>query len=185
MPFAGALSATAPGFGGGSMNATAYAEAQRYVQERLATGLSDLPRDSFTVMWALGETIRCTLTNADERERAAILADMHEVLSAEPDTPFATAFVPALFNKPGPASLMQPIIRKLSSHPSCGVRSAALSLTFLAAESDEAREALVPVAQRALHSTCWRLQATAKARLLRSGAIPDSAAALPSFLRMN
>ncbi|MGQ0752583.1 MAG: hypothetical protein ACT4PS_18805 [Betaproteobacteria bacterium] len=182
MSFAEALSATAPGFGGGTVNVAAYAAAQRYVRERLAAGVSGLPRDSFNVTWALGETIRCTLTNANERERTAILAGMHEVLSAEPHTPFATAFVPALFNRPGPASLMQPIILKLDGHPSCALRSAALSLTFLTAESDEAREALVPIAQKALRSTCWRLQATAKARLIRSGAVPDATERLPSFL---
>jgi hypothetical protein len=153
------------------------------VRDQLASGISGLPRDSFTVAWALGETIRCTLANSVEHERAAILAAMHEVLSAEPDTPFATAFVTALFARPSSTALMQPVIGKLSAHPSCGVRSAALSLTFLAAQSDDAREALIPVAQKALHSTCWRLQATARARLVRSGAVPDESARLPSFLQ--
>ena len=184
MSFADALSATAPAFGGGGVNAAAYAAAQRYVREQLAAGVSGLPRDSFTVSWALGETIRCTLSKADERERAAVLGEMRKVLSAESGTPFATAFIPALFGTPGPASLMQPIIESLNRHPSCGVRSAALALAFRAAESDEARAALVPLAHQALRSTCWRLQATARARLIKSGASPDATVRLPSFLQI-
>jgi hypothetical protein len=181
--FSEALGAMAPGLGGGTVDAAAYAEAQRHVREHLARSVASLPRDNFTVTWALGAAIDCALAQANESERGSILSEMRKVLNTEPATPFAAAFVGALFRSRGAASLMEPVIRHLRVHPSCGVRSAGLSLTFLTAEDDGARTALVPLAQEALRSTCWRLQATAKARLLKSGLAPDKNAGLPSFLR--
>ena len=63
-------------------------------------------------------------------------------------------------------------LQKMESHPSCSVRAAALR----AAGSVEA-------AQAALHSSCFRMQAAARAVLARAGVAPDPAAPLPPFLR--
>jgi hypothetical protein len=106
---------------------------------------------------------------------------MERVLAAEPATPFAGAIAGALRGRPaGDTRRILPILER---HPRCGVRAAALSLRSDLAADDASRASLVPLAQGALRSPCWRLQAAALSLLERLGAAPDANAPLPSFLR--
>jgi len=88
----------------------------------------------------------------------------------------------ALRERPAPVPQMERLLAALDTHPACGVRSAALRLRGTAVESDERAPAL-RVAQAALQSPCWRLQASALAVLTRLGAPPADISALPTFLR--
>jgi len=78
---------------------------------------------------------------------------------------------------------MQRILQMLDANPRCGVRTGALSLRVAVAVDDASRASVTPLAQAALRSSCWRLQAEALRTLKRLGVAPESAAALPSFLR--
>ena len=183
LSFADALSAIAPGFGGGAADPAAYAEVQRRMTTELAASVAKLPRDRFNIMWAFGEALRCALGGATADSAAAIDNALEQLLSAEPASPFAGGIVAALHGRPPPAPQTQRMLRILDEHPSCAVRSAALSLHFVTATDDAARIAMAPLAQAALRSSCWRLQATARARLKRLGIAPDASTVLPSFLR--
>ena len=164
------------------MDAAAYAEVQRQVKTRLSENVAKLPRDSFNVRWTLAEALRCALADATGQELETIYSEINEVLRSEPATPFAGALAGALFKRPGPADKMLPILGALDLHPHCGVRAAALSLRFITA-GDPTREEIGSLAQAALRSTCWRLQATAQARLKKTNIAPAANVPLPSFLR--
>lgn len=105
--------------------------------------------------------------------------EMERVLAGDPATPFAGAIAGALRERPAGAPHMQRILAILDRHPRCSVRAAALSLRSAAAGD----ASLAALAQGALRSPCWRLQAAALAELERLGAAPDADAPLPSFLR--
>jgi hypothetical protein len=183
LSFAEALSAIAPGFGGGQADPAAFAEVSRRLRTQLQASITALPRDSFNVMWALGEALRCTLADATDEDATAMWSALKEVLEADPATPFAGAIVSALYERPAPAQQMEGTLRVLEDHPHCGVRAAALSLRYVTAKDEAARFQIAPLAQTALRSTCWRLQATARARLKRLGIALDSDVILPSFMR--
>ncbi|MBI4208056.1 MAG: hypothetical protein HY527_23795 [Betaproteobacteria bacterium] len=180
LPFAEALNRITPGFGGGTADPAAYAEVHQRVTTQLQASIAELPRDSFNVTWALGEALRCTLVAAAPDDAAAMWRALEQLVVEEPATPFAGAFTYALRARPAPASQMERILRALDEHPQCGVRAAALTLRYPAADDESSRAVR---AQAALRSSCWRLQATARARLKRLGVAPDAGAVLPSFLR--
>jgi hypothetical protein len=183
LSFADALNAIAPGFGGGAADPAAYAEVQRRLTTELAASVAKLPRDRFNITWALGEALRCALSAATLDSATVINNGLEQVLRTEPASPFAGSIVTALHQRPPPVPQTQRMLQILDEHPNCGVRAAALSLHFITVTDDAARIAMAQLAQTALRSSCWRLQATARARLKRLGIAPDVATVLPSFIR--
>jgi hypothetical protein len=85
-------------------------------------------------------------------------------------------------HEPGPAP-RAPVKAPAENDPRCGPRANALAADLAEATDAAARAGLARIAQAALHSTCWRLQAQALVVLKRLGVAPDPAATLPSFLR--
>jgi len=183
LPLADALRRLAPAFAGGSFDPAVYADVQRRLGARLEASLAELPRGDFDVAWSLGEALRCALASASAGDARAMWDGMERVLAAEPATPFAGAFAGALRERPPPPQQMERILAALDAHPGCGVRSAALRLRGTAATGEASRTSALSVAQSALRSPCWRLQASALAVLRQLGAAPADSAALPSFLR--
>jgi hypothetical protein len=147
-----------------------------YVRQRLVDdlehALAELPRDDFTIDWILGNALPCLLRQAAPEEATAMSTAMERVLRADRASPFALPIALALRDRPPPAEQLDRITQALLLHPSCAVRAAAVVLANSAA-----------VAQPALRSSCWLLQATALRILGKLGAPPPPAADLPSFLR--
>lgn len=183
VPLAEALRRIAPGFAGGLADPAAYAEVQRWLTTRLRASIAELPPDDFNVAWSLEGALPCALVNATAEDAAAMWSALERVLVDEPETPFAGAIALALRERPAPALQMPRILRALDEHPRCRVRALALSLRYTTAADDSSRMSMAPVAQTALRSSCWRLQAAALAALKRLGVTPDGGAVLPSFLR--
>ena len=181
-PLTDALRGLAPAFAGGSLEPGLYAEVQRRLQARLEASLAGLPRGDFEVAWSLGEALLCALAGASAGDARAMWDGMERVLAADPATPFAGAIASALRERPAPPPQMERILAALDAHPSCGLRSTALRLRSTAATDEAARASALRAAQSALHSPCWRLQASALAVLKRLGVAPADSAALPSFL---
>jgi hypothetical protein len=183
LPLAESLRRAEPGFAGGVADPEAYASARQILTRQLKTGIAGLPRDDFNVEWMLAHALRCALTGATSGEATGMWNDLESVLQDEPATSFAGAFAFALRDRPAPAPQMQRILRVLDAHPACGVRVAALTLSQVAAADASARAQVIPAAQKALRSPCWRLQAAALTVLLRLDAAPGADATLPAFLR--
>ena len=183
LPLAEALRRAEPGFAGGAADPEAYASARLVLTKRLKAGIAGLPRDDFNVEWMLSHALRCALAGATRDEAVQMWNDMEAVLQGEPATAFAGAFAFALRDHPAPPPQMQRILRLLDAHPACGVRAAALTISQATAADEPARARVVPAAQAALRSPCWRLQAAALTALRRLGVAPDGSAPLPSFLR--
>lgn len=182
VPLPEALRGLAPAFAGGAFDAALYGEVQRRLTAHLEASLGELPRGDFDVAWSLGEALRCALAGATPEQAANMWAAMERVLVREPATPYAGVIAAALRERPAPARQMERILATLDAHPACGVRSAAMRLREGVAGGD-ARASALRVAQVALQSPCWRLQASALAVLTRLGAPPADVSALPTFLR--
>jgi hypothetical protein len=138
----------------------------------LEAALRELPGDDFTFAWVLGNALPCALRGAAAEGASSMWTAMERVLAVDPASPFAFAIASALRERPAPAPQLQRIVGALQGHRSCAVRAAALRL------QDSA-----PAVQSALHSSCWRLQATALELLGKLGLDVDRSAPLPSFLR--
>jgi hypothetical protein len=181
LPLAEALRRAEPGFAGGAADPKAYASARQILTKQLKAAIAGLPRDDFNVEWMLSHALRCALAGATPGEAVEMWNDLESVLQGEPATPFAGAFAFALRDRPAPVPQMQRILQVLDAHPACGVRASALTLRQAVATDASARAQVVPAAQNALRTPCWRLQAAALTVLRRLGAAPD--APLPVFLR--
>jgi len=183
LPLAESLRSLEPGFtGDGRIDPAIHAGVMRRLTTRLQASIAELPREDFDILYSFGEALRCALTGASADEAAAMWNEMERVLATEPATPFAGAIIAALRERPAPAPQMQRILRVLDEHPRCGVRTGALSLRSAVAADEVSRASLAPLAQGALRSSCWRLQAQALTVLKRLGVAPGADAALPSFL---
>jgi len=127
-------------------------------QEEKSCAKPDLAarRDDFDALLAAGEALRCALQKGARWDEAEAL------LARDPADPLAAWIAPAL--PAAPEALREKLRAVLWKHPSCGVRSNALTKEKL----DEAAS-----------SGCWRLQAAA----LRLGASPAPGVSVPSFLR--
>ena len=113
-------------------------------------------RDDFDALLAAGEALRCALQKGERWEEATAL------LERDAADPLAAWIAPAL--PAAPEALREKLRAVLWRHPSCGVRSNALTKEKLG---------------EAASSGCWRLQAAA----LRLGASPAPGVSVPSFLR--
>ncbi|HSD99182.1 MAG TPA: hypothetical protein VLB72_00435 [Burkholderiales bacterium] len=180
MSLADALRELAPAFAGGTFEPGVYAEVQRRLTARLEESLAELPRGDFEVSWSLSGALRCSAAAASAGDAQAMWDAMERMLAAEPATPFTGAILIALRERPAPQQQMERMLAVLDSHRTCGVRAAALRLRRSTAAT---RATALPLAQAALRSPCWRLQASALAVLRELGAAPADTAALPSFLR--
>lgn len=167
-----ALRALGPGLVGGARDEGAYALALHALRAHMRAALATLPTDDFDVLWPLGAALRCALEGASALQATAMWDAFEEVLREHPDTPFAGAIAGALHARAAPAAKMRRLTDQLASHPSCGVRAAALALDGSAA-----------AAQAALRSTCWRLQARALRQLGQLASKPQALDAVPPFLR--
>ncbi len=170
LTIAAALRRLGPGFVGGTLDASAYALVQERLRSDVQAAIAQLPADDFDVLWPLGFALRCALAGASDKQ-ARSMWDAFERLTATP-TPYAGIIAGALRARPAPAEQMRRLVEQLSAHPSCGVRTAALSL-----------DGTVAAAQAALGSSCWRLQARALRILSAQGVAPEAPGAVPDFLR--
>jgi len=123
--------------------AIAYPACGEISSEKLQQAIAGLRRDHLDAVLEVGEALRCS----------ADWPLMEELLEREPASPLAFWVALSLQTH---SMRNEKLLRLLDSHPSCGVRAAAL----------EARGS-VAAAQAALGSTCWRLQAAARAVLER------------------
>lgn len=146
-----------------------------YVERRLRTdlqaALAELPGDEFVIVWVIGKLLPCAMRQAAPPDATAMWAAMERVLAADPASRFAGSIAVALRERPAPSAQLHRMIDALLRHPSCAVRSAALTL-----------DGSAPAAQAALRSSCWLLQASALRTLRKLGVSPDPDAQLPSFL---
>jgi len=168
LTLAGALRKLGPGIVSGTVDAGVYALVQERLRSDLSSAIAELPAQDFDVSWPLATALRCALAGASESQ-ARSMWDGFERLAA---TPYAGIIAGALRARPAPAAQMRRLVDRLSTHPSCGVRTAALSLDSSAA-----------AAQAALQSTCWQLQARALRILGELGVAPQSLDGVPDFLR--
>jgi hypothetical protein len=180
LSLADALRELAPAFAGGTFEPGLYEDVQRRLTGQLEESLTELPRGDFEVAWSLSGALRCSAAAASAGDAQAMWDAMERVLAAEPATPFAGAIIIALRERPAPQQQMERILAVLDSHRACGVRAAALRLRGSAGTT---RDTAPPVAQAALRSPCWRLQASALGVLKQLGVAPAESAALPTFLR--
>ena len=127
-------------------------------------------RDHFEAVLDLGQRLRCAL--ADPAQSAALWPALDAELARDPASPLAAWIAIALRVQPPPAPLREAVLQRLDRHPYCSVRAFALEA---APRAD--------VAQRALGSSCFRLQAAALTILEKLGAPIPANAPLPAFLR--
>ena len=130
--------ATAPSF-----EAVAFPACREISSEKLRTAISSLRLDHFDAVLEAGAALRCSTD----------WPLMEELLDREPASPLAFWVALALQTH---QMKNDKLLRQLDEHPSCGVRAAAL----------EVRDS-VEAAKAALISTCWRLQAAARAVMER------------------
>jgi hypothetical protein len=119
-----------------------------------------------------GEMLLCRLRDASAMEVKALWREMQEALVADPSTPLAGFIAIALGRRAPPPSQADAIAALLARHGSCHVKALALR-----------GWPTLPAAQAGLSSSCWRLQAAARAAFARLGAPLPGDAPLPSFLR--
>lgn len=170
IPLDAALRALGPGLSGGELDGGAYAAALHALRTSPRVMLAGLSAEDFGALWPLGTALRCALEGASAEQAAAMWEAFEDVLRDEPH--HASGIAGALRARPAPAAQMRRLIDRLSTHPSCAVRTAALSL-----------EGSVDAAQAALRSSCWRLQARALHILEERGVAPLDLSAVPLFLR--
>lgn len=111
--------------------------------EKLKKGIAELRRDHLDSVLEAGEALRCSTD----------WPLMEELLERDPASPLAFWMALSLQTH---SMRNEKLLRLLDSHPSCGVRAAAM----------EARGSIA-AAEAALGSTCWRLRAAARAVLER------------------
>ena len=117
-----------------------------------------------------GEALLCRLREASDLE--ALWSELQQMLISDPATPLAGWIAIALGRRPPSPSQRERIAELLAAHDSCHVKALAL------------RAWPTPrAAQAGLRSSCWRLQAAARAAFTRLGAAVPGDAPLPSFLR--
>jgi hypothetical protein len=172
MPLGQALRELGPGFVRGAPDPARYALALRELRERPAASLDGLPAQDFDSLWPLGLALRCALAGARENQAQAMWDAFEQVLREDPASRFAGVIAGALRARPAPEAQMRRLVSLLASHPSCGIRVAALSL-----DGSEA------AAQEALRSSCWQLQARALRLLEALGVPPADLSTVPRFLR--
>jgi len=117
-----------------------------------------------------GEALLCRLRDAPDP--ASLWREFETLLIEDPKTPLAGWIAIALALRPPSEPQAERISKILAGRESCNVRALAL----------RARPTL-PAAQAGLRSSCWRLQAAARAAFVRLGAPLPPDAALPAFLR--
>ncbi len=115
---------------------------------KLKNAVSGLRRDHFDALTEVGAALRCSTD----------WPLMEELLDREPDGPLAIYVGDSLMIHPVTDRQREKLLDQLDRHSSCAVRAAAL----------EARDSPA-AAQAALGSSCWRLQAAARAVLERAG----------------
>ena len=115
-----------------------------------------------------GEALVCRVRDSPDVE--ATWKELASLLRNEAQTPFAGWIAIALARRP-PAN-GEEIARLLAQRESCNVRALALRAWPTLTE-----------AKTFIHSGCFRLQAAARAALLRLGVPPPADARLPAFLR--
>ena len=140
---------------------------QRRLREDVVAGLTAVPADDFDRLWPLAAELRCALAGASDAEAQAMWNGFEHLTA----TPHAGHIAGALRARPAPPAQMRRLIAQLSTHPSCGVRTAALSLG-----------GSIAAAQAALRSSCWQLQSRALRILRAQGARPANLAGVPAFL---
>ncbi|MGH8708913.1 MAG: hypothetical protein ACREVD_12750, partial [Burkholderiales bacterium] len=165
-----ALRSLGPGLSGGKLEGGAYALSLHALRTRTRAALAELPVEDFAVQWPLGTVLRCALESANEEQAIGMWGAFESVLRDDPS--YAGGVAGALRARPAPAAQMRRLTGLLFAHPSCAVRTAALSL-----------DGSVAAAQAALRSSCWRLQAEALRLLEKHGVAPQEPAAVPPFLR--
>jgi hypothetical protein len=138
---------------------------QKNLVERFDETIARLNLEDFDQTLAYARALRCAMRDADLVDAAGRL------LAAYPPPAIAVAIARALHERPAADTQLLVIQRALARHPSCGVRASAVAFW-----PDER------LAQAALRSSCWRLQAAALEALKKLGIEPDRTA-LPSFLR--
>jgi hypothetical protein len=182
LSLAESLRRIAPGFAGARVDAAVYADVVRQLAGHLEASLAQLPGNDFNVSYPLGAALRCALRGARAEAAAAMWTDMERVVQSDPATPFASALLGALRDRPAPPKQMGTLLDMFDRHPACGVRSAALALRNALAVDQPSQLAVQDLARVASHSPCWRLQAEAITVLRHLGATPEDHAARPSFL---
>lgn len=115
-----------------------------------------------------GEALLCRVRDSPDLE--ATWRDLAALLKGDPQTPLAGWIAIALARRP-PAN-PEEIAALLAQRESCNVRALALRAW-----------PTLPEARSAIHSKCFRLQAAARAALVRLGSPLPADAALPAFLR--
>jgi hypothetical protein len=140
----------------------------RRLQADVVAVLTEVPADDFDRLYPMASALRCALVGASEAHAQAMW-DGFERLAA---TPYAGIIAAALRARPAPPEQMRRLVGRLFAHPSCAVRTAALTL-----------EGSADAAQSALRSSCWRLQARALRILRELGVAPRSLDGVPDFLR--
>lgn len=163
-----ALAMLGPGLASGEMDRATLRFALERLRSDVETALAELPPADFNVAWPLYAVLRCALEGADKETATRMWDGMERML----DTPFAGAIAGALRARPAPGPQMQRMIERLAANPLCSVQGSALVLANSAG-----------AAQRALRSSCWRLQARALQLLNGLGVAPEDLGAVPGFLR--
>ena len=119
-----------------------------------------------------GEMLLCRVRDASASEAKTVWRALAELLIADPTTPLAGWIAIALGRRPPPQAQADELAAMLAKHPSCHTKALALR-----------GWPTLPAAQAGLRSSCWRLQAAARAAFARLGAPLPAQAPLPSFLR--
>jgi hypothetical protein len=120
--------------------------------------------------WSFDEALLCLLRDAPEPEAAAMWHELQELVVKEPE--LAPLVAMALGVRPPTRDQAARIAGLLHEQGNCAVRALSLrAWPTLAA------------AQAGLRSSCWRLQAAARAALARLGAPLPADVVLPTFLR--
>jgi hypothetical protein len=153
------------------VDAAGYARVMAALREQPAQVLASLPANDFDMLWPLATALRCALKGASDAQAARLWNAFEQLLQADAASRYAGTIAFALRERPAPVPQMRRILARLSAHPSCGVRAAALRLDGTAA-----------AAQAALRSTCWQLQARALLVLKDLGVAPESVRGVPPFL---
>lgn len=134
------------------------------------TEIESLRREDFDAVYTLGERLHCALGDADQ---SSILWPALQVeLARHVDSPLGEWIAGALRRNPPPAPIDRAVLEQLDTHPYCSVRATALAAVPRA-----------EVAQRALRSSCFRLQAAAAQALQKLGVAVPADTPLPAFLR--
>jgi hypothetical protein len=141
------------------------------LRARTEASLASLPEGDFDVLWPLGTALRCALKGADDAQVASMWNAFERMLSADPASRFAGTIAFALRERPAPPAQQRRLVAQLATHPSCGVRTAALRL-----------EGSVDAAQAALRSSCWQLQSRALRVLEDRKVAPEQLQFVPDFL---